>query len=82
MFISVANLLRVFDRICQAHFYFTLENVDFGQKMLIQGRRGKWKRLKERHREEERRRKMQNLWFPIMGLALPRICWSSCLTAP
>jgi hypothetical protein len=56
MFISVANLLRVFDRICQAHFYFTLENVDFGQKMLIQGRRGKWKRLKERHREEERRR--------------------------
>jgi hypothetical protein len=56
MFISVANLLRVFDRICQAHFYFTLENVDFGQKMLIQGRRGKWKRLKERHREDERRR--------------------------
>jgi len=40
MFISVANLLRVFDRICQAHFYFTLENVDFGQKMLIRGRRG------------------------------------------
>jgi hypothetical protein len=41
MSISVANLLRVFDRICQSHFYFTLENVDFGQKMLIQGEEGK-----------------------------------------
>lgn len=41
MFISVANLLRVFDRICQAHFYFTLENVDFGQKMLIRGSGGR-----------------------------------------
>lgn len=41
MFISVANLLRVFDRICQAHFYFTFENVDFGQKMLIRGSGGR-----------------------------------------
>lgn len=41
MFISVANLLRVFDRICQVHFYFTLENVDFGQKMLIRGSGGR-----------------------------------------